>query len=723
MTDVLKVALPLPLHQLYDYLPPPNVDFRTLMPGVRVRVLFAGRKLIGVVVKPARSTLPVARLRPIIEVLDPYSLFTKELWESLQWAARYWQHPLGEVFAAALPRQLREDAETTVRGDFGVKLRSPPADVTALRAGSAPRQLYEILQAGARTWQELKASLPQAASALRRLEKLGLVERVVFDDSPRQALIAPPPLNPAQQAAVISINAALSSFCPFLLEGVTGSGKTEVYLAVIETVLARGKQVLVLVPEIGLTPQLLARFRERLPAPVLALHSGLSEGERARAWQRVRKAVPLVLIGTRSAVFAPHAALGLVVIDEEHDTSFKQQDGFRYHARDLALVRAQKLGIPVIMGSATPSLESLHNANNARYQRLLLIARAGFAKPPRVELLDLRRQSLREGLSTVALAAIRQHLDRREQVLVFKNRRGYSPLLHCRSCGWRAECDRCDRPYTWHRRRQRLMCHPCGRECPAPAFCPVCGEQTSPLGIGTERLEDLLNEQFSDVPVIRVDRDSTRGRAGLEKLLARAHGGDSCLLIGTQMLAKGHDLPNLTLAVIVDADGGLFSQDFRAGERMAQLIVQVAGRSGRSHKPGTVLIQTHYPEHPLFSYLLTGGYSAFAEAELKLRETLAFPPFTAMALLQAEAHNEKPLIAFFAAFKNQVNPHSLLRVIGPMPAAHPKRAGQIRWQLLLQANNRRDLQTELVVLGKALYDLPENKQVRWSLDVDPISMD
>jgi len=721
MTRVLQVALPLPTPQLYDYLP---LDQAPVAVGARVRVPLGRRELVGIVVATANSQLAPEKLRRVLAMLDPRPAFPPELWDSLRWAAGYWQYPLGEVLAAALPTRLRDPAERPAprHDDFAVRLEAAPAPATGLRAGSAGAQLLAMLVAGPRPWREIKAELKNAASGLRRLEQLGLASRIEYALSPRQTLTTAPPLNPQQALAVASVAAALGRFQTFLLEGVTGSGKTEVYLGLIEQVLARGQQALVLVPEIGLTPQLLARFRERLPVPVLAQHSNLAAGERARVWQRVRSAEPLVLIGTRSAVFAPLARPGLIVIDEEHDASLKQHEGFRYHARDLALVRARRLGIPVLLGSATPALESLHNVARGRYCRLPLPARAGFARPPTVALVDLRRQTLSAGLSPPVLAAIGTHLERGEQVLVFKNRRGFSPLLQCRACGWHAECDRCDRPYTLHRRRQRLVCHPCGRERPVPLHCPVCGERPTPIGVGTERLEELLGERFSRFPILRADRDSVRGRDGLARLLAPAVAGAACILVGTQMLAKGHDLPRLTLAVVVDADGGLYSQDYRAGERMAQLIVQVAGRSGRSQHPGQVLIQTHHPAHPLFAALLDGGYPAFAKAELELRQQLDFPPFTAHALLAAEAPDEARLRVFFDALGPAIAAAEV-RAIGPMPAAQPRRAGQTRWQLLLQAPDRRQMQAALPNVMATLYRAPESKRVRWSLDVDPLGMD
>jgi primosomal protein N' (replication factor Y) len=724
MNAVLKVALPLPLPQHFDYLLPAGWEGPVPAIGARVRVPFGPRQMVGVIAGFGAASRPAAKLRRAAAVLDRASRFSDELWFSLQWAARYWQHPLGEVLAAALPSAVQggeDDVTPGARADFAV--RRLPADASRLRAGSAPSQMLALLDDGALSWSQLRARLPGAATALRRLEQLGLAERIALDDTPRRATVAAPPLNEDQRAAIDEVTAALGGFAAFLLDGVTGSGKTEVYLGAIAPVLARGAQALVLVPEIGLTPQLLARFRERLAAPVLALHSALSDGERARVWRRVESGETLVLVGTRSAVFAPFAKLALIVIDEEHDASLKQHEGFRYHARDLALVRARRLGVPVLMGSATPSLETLHNIAGGRYRHLMLPERAGFARPPEVSLIDLRRQRLVEGLTASAVEAIGAHLARGEQVLVFRNRRGFAPVLQCRSCGWHAECERCDRPFTWHRRRGRLVCHPCGRERPAPAQCPVCGDTPTPLGVGTERLEETLSRHFPDVAVLRVDRDSTRAAGSFERLLAQAQAGAPCVLVGTQMLAKGHDLPNITLAVIVDADQGLYSTDFRAGERMAQLIVQVAGRAGRGHKRGRVLIQTHHPEHPLFAALLAGGYRRFAAAELELRRALAFPPYAAMALLRAEALEEGPLQAFFARAAEALAHVDGASVVGPMPASQPRRAGVTRQQILLQAPERQALQSVLLAFVPELYAWPESKRVRWSIDVDPLSLD
>jgi primosomal protein N' (replication factor Y) len=724
MPDVLRVAVPLPLPELFDYLAPPGSHAAALVPGARVTVPFGPRTLMGVVVAHARVPAN-PKLRAIGSIFDPAPVFPEPLWKTLLWAARYYAYPLGEALATALPAPVRKRLDAPTANRDGLLRLRPDAQLRAgLRAGGAPAALYDALIDGPKPWPALRASIAKAAVAKRRLLQLGLIETLNLDDTPRQFTTQAPPLNAQQQAACAHVSAQLGRFSTTLLDGVTGSGKTEVYLAAIAEVIARGGQVLVLVPEIGLTPQTLARFRERLAAPVLAWHSGLSDGARGRAFERARSDQALVVIGTRSAIFAPLPRLGLIIIDEEHDASFKQHEGFRYHARDLALVRAKHSGdVPVLLGSATPAFETLANAGRGRYAHLKLEARAGFAKPPVVDLVDVRRQHMRDGLSAVALAAIAETIARGEQVLVFRNRRGFAPVLHCLDCGWHSDCDRCERPFTVHRARSRLVCHHCGRERPLPTRCPACdGEGLAPIGIGTERLESALAERFPDTPVLRLDRDSARSADQFEQLMARAHAGDSCILVGTQMLAKGHDLHRVTLAVIADADGGLHSNDPRASERLAQLIVQVAGRAGRGVHAGRVLIQTHHPDHVLFQTLLNGGYGVFAQAELAMRQLLALPPFAAQALLRAEAR-ERPLIEQFLREVASMVTQPGVNAMGPLAAPHARRAGFERAQLVLEAPKRSDLHAALEDLLPQLYAHPLARRLRWSLDVDPVSID
>ncbi|HEX7385617.1 MAG TPA: primosomal protein N', partial [Burkholderiaceae bacterium] len=612
----LRVALPVPLPREFDYLPPPGPTPGPAWIGRRVRVPFGRGEQVGLVTGWAPSGTGDYELKPALALLDDAPLLTGELLQSLLWAARYYHAPLGEVLALALPGPLRAGQplpETAVHA--WALTEAGRAGLERLRVGGAPRRLAEALRAGPLDEDALDARLDGWRTAARSLAARGLLERrVVAPITSSPGDTAAPTPTPGQRDALAALRAG-SGFRTLLLEGVTGSGKTEVYLQAIRDCVAAGQQALVLVPEIGLTPQTLARFRARLDVPVHALHSGLADGERARAWTAMHRGEGRVLVGTRSAVFTPLPNAGLIVVDEEHDGSYKQQDGVRYHARDLALVRARALAIPVLLGSATPSLESLHNALAGRYTHLRLGERAGGAKPPRVRVLDVRKRPLEHGLSAEALTAIGQCLARGEQALVFKNRRGYAPALLCHDCGWSAACRRCSTPeqpqaMTVHGAGRRLICHHCGTRAPRPPACPACASLAlQPQGFGTERLEEALAARFPDAPLIRVDRETTRHRDAIDKHLKQL--GDAAgILVGTQMLAKGHDLPRLTLVCVVGVDEGLFSADFRAGEKLAQLLIQVAGRAGRAGLPGEVLLQTHHPEHPLLSTLLVGGYPA-----------------------------------------------------------------------------------------------------------------
>ncbi len=568
-----------------------------------------------------------------------------------------------------------------------------------------------------------------SGATLRALRQKTWVEQVaqpfpILADTLAVPHSPPPILNSSQMAAVALVAAELDRFQVFLLEGITGSGKTEVYLRLIEAVLARGRQALVLVPEIGLTPQLLARFRERLPGPLAVLHSGLGDRERLNAWLLARAGVARVVIGTRSAVFAPLRTPGLLIVDEEHDPSFKQQEGFRYHARDLAVIRGHQLGIPVMLGSATPALESLYNVQRGRYRILNLPERVGGGSEPVIEILDMRRQPLTEGLSRPLLERIRTHLARDEQVLLFLNRRGFAPVLFCHECGWLSQCQHCDARMTLHLRQRRLICHHCGDSRPVDVACPACGSvDLRALGHGTERLEAALRREFPDIGIARMDRDSTRRRGSLESLLADIHNGECRLLIGTQMLAKGHHFPEVTLVGIVDADQGLYGIDFRASERMAQLILQVAGRAGRADKPGTVIIQTHHPDHPLLRILVSQGYPAFAAAALMERQAAALPPFAHQALLRAEAATAEQATVFLHTARALAEPIADgLELLGPAPAPMERRAGRYRAQLLLQAVHRQDLHHFLDLWTPRLWAQRNDHRVRWSLDVDPMEL-
>ncbi len=727
MTDaVLKVALPLPLPRLFDYLPADGATPAACDIGRRVHAPFGNRRLCGVVAAVGAADARHAEALKAVQWLEPEPLLDGELLASLRWLARYLHAPLGEVLATALPATLRRGEPLPDTRAWGWRLTEAGATaLPAMRAGR-PRALAQLVAGNVRDEDALDGLHPGWRAPMRTLQSRGLAERLVLSAAAAPMPTAAPfALNPEQQAAADAIGGG-AGFAAFLLDGVTGSGKTEVYLDAISDCLSRRRQALVLVPEIGLTPQLLARFRARLGVPVHALHSGLNDGERAAAWTAAWRGEARVIVGTRSAAFTPLQDAGLIVVDEEHDASYKQQDGIRYHARDFALLRARELGVPIVLGSATPSLESLHNAQAGRYLHLRLRRRAGDAQPPTVRVLDVRKRPLQAGLSPELLSAVRAALDAGGQALLFRNRRGYAPALLCHDCGWSASCPRCGtpeqgRPMTVHAHGRRLQCHHCGYRQAAPLACPDCASLAlQPQGTGTERIEELLADRFADVPVVRIDRGNTRRRDALQKHF-EALGSRPGILVGTQMLAKGHDLANLTLVGVVGIDEGLFSADFRASEKLAQLLVQVAGRAGRAERAGTVLLQTHHPEHPLLQTLVQGGYHAFAEAELALRDAAGFPPFAYLALLRAEGQHAEPPLQFLAAARRLFEDHGI-DLHGPLPAPMPRRGGWHRSQLLLSSPDRRALHAALDAAVPRLHDLPDARKLRWSLDVDPVDL-
>lgn len=727
---ILRIAVPSPLYRSFDYLAPE--PHSKLCPGIRVQVPFSRGYRIGIVLEVRDdSLLPLKNLRGIVRVLDTEPVFTTDMMEFLQWAQRYYHYPPGEVFASALPVLLRQGRLARLHENRFWQIT--PAGCRVIQTNKlkkAHRQkallTYLAQQPKGVAEDQLRRAMPGATACLRPLLSNGWIidQQEVVVRSWQSAPLSSLQPTFAQSQAIATISEGFGRFAPFLLDGVTGSGKTEVYLRVVESIIKRGQQALVLVPEIGLTPQLLARFESRLCGALAVLHSALTERERLQSWMMAKTGTASVVIGTRSAVFAPLQKPGVIIVDEEHDTSFKQQEGFRYQARDLALVRARQANIPVVLGSATPSLESLLNVQRGRYQRLRLAERVGDAVEPPIQLLDVRRRPMTEGLSDRLLAEMQSHLARDEQVLVFLNRRGFAPTLICHECGWLCQCQRCDARMTLHLRDRKLICHHCGSEQPVDEACPACGSiDLRALGQGTERIEQFLEQTFPEVGVARLDRDSTRRKGSLQNLLREIRQGERRLLIGTQMLAKGHDFPNVTLVAIVDADQGLFGVDFRASERMAQLIIQVAGRAGRAQKPGVVLIQTHHPEHPLLRTLITQGYAAFAEAALGERYEACLPPFGYQALLRADAIKTEPVYRFL----NQARDLAMglarpVEVMGPVPAPMERRAGRYRAQLLIQAQQRQVLHEFLDQWTELLTNLKLARQVRWSLDVDPADL-
>lgn len=664
---ILKIALPVPLRKVFDYLPGTETGLSLLQPGMRVRVPFQRRQLVGIFMElAAESELDPGKLKPIEAVLDVSPILPPEILKLCLWAADYYHHPLGEVLAAALPTLLRQ---------------GKPPEIKAKKNVAAP------------------LPLPEPGSA-------------------------PLQLNEKQQELVEAITAALQTFSVFTVDGVTGSGKTEVYLHAIQKMLDQKKQALVLVPEINLTPQTLERFRQRFAVPIAAIHSGLTEKARLQAWLAARSGEASIVIGTRSAVFTPLSHPGLIIVDEEHDPSFKQQDGFRYNARDLAIWRARDAQVPILLGSATPSLETLHRSWKGPYHYFSLPERAGGATLPAFRIIDLRRQRLEEGLSPELLQGLSRHLKAGNQVLLFLNRRGFSPVLICHACGWMATCKHCDARMTWHLRPARLHCHHCEAQKTVPLRCEACGEkELQTLGLGTERLEQALQKHFPEFRLTRLDRDTTRRKGKIEEMLDDIHSGASRILLGTQMVAKGHHFPNVTLVGIIDSDYGLFSSDFRAAERLGQLLLQVAGRAGRASKPGEVWIQTHHPGHPFIQLLQQGDYRQVAQALLQEREQAALPPYSSLALFHAEAHR----LSEAENFLNQVKELAQglgdkVSIRGPIAALMARRAGRYRMQLLLQAEHKKTLHAFLRQLLQKVEGLSNKLRIHWAVDVDPIEL-
>lgn len=735
---LLRVAVPCPLYQSFDYLPPANAREHQLEPGMRVAIPFGRSTAIGVVLsRTLESAVPVERLRRALRALDTKPVVPASLLRLGLWVAEYYHHPVGEVVNLLLPPKLRRSEGTGQSLTPWWRLSDTGRGVDPQNLLRAPRQrealtLLQEAESGAMSEAQL-SERGVSREALRALAERQWIAREqrspptpthAQDSSTQEGTYFA--LNTAQQNALDAVTTAANRFGTFLLDGVTGSGKTEVYLGAIAHTLAQGRQALVLAPEIGLTPQLVDRFRARFAVPMAVLHSGLGDRERLNAWHRAADGTAPIVIGTRSAVFTPLPNLGLVVVDEEHDTSFKQQESLRYSARDVAVMRAKLEQVPIVLGSATPSIESLHNAALGRYTRLVLPQRAGVAKTPRVHLLDLRRQPLKEGLAPPLLEAMTRHLAAGNQVLLFLNRRGYAPVLMCHTCGWVADCPRCDAKLTLHLGENRLRCHHCGLESSVHAQCPVCANtELLYVGRGTERIDHLLRGLFPGVPIARVDRDTTRRKGTMEQLLDAARSGSARLLIGTQMLAKGHHFPNVTLVAVLEVDQFLFSVDFRGPERLAQTLVQVAGRAGRADQEGEVIIQTHHPHHPMLRRLVEQGYRAFAMAALEEREAAGLPPYASMALLRAEAKLPTVALEFLnaaAAQARQLSGADRAQILGPAPAPMGKRAGWHRAQLLLQAGRRADLQQLLSRWTPTLAQLPHVRRVRWSLDVDPVEL-
>lgn len=661
LENIVQVCVPNTPFEYLDYRNHPDNDLPAI--GARVIVPFRNKKSVGIVVGYADvSACPIEKLRCIDVCLDSESLISETQFQLYRWISRYYHVLLSDVLTQALPIRFRSGAailEGHHRSDF------------LLPCGETPKKL-----------------------------------------------------NQEQTEAFNAIIADLNHYHCFLLQGITGSGKTEVYLQAVQAVLSQGKQVLILVPEIGLVPQLFDRFQRRfVDQPIALLHSSLNDTERWHAWCQARTGEASIIIGTRSAIFTPMPHLGLIIVDEEHDASFKQQESLRYSARDTAIVRAQMQKIPIVLGTATPSLETLHNAANKKYTRLRLTQRAGDATAPMIQLIDLRQQKITHGISVALLESIKLHLQKKEQILIFVNRRGYAPVLLCHACRYMAQCLHCSARMTVHAKKKYLQCHHCDAQQAIPAHCPQCKQESIVfVGVGTERLEEYLQKNFPEARISRIDRDTTQRKNALSEKLMQVNNAEVDIVIGTQMLAKGHHFPHLTLAVILDVDQGFCSHDFRAAERIGQLILQVAGRAGREQKAGLVMIQTYVPDNPLLVTLLRDGYTPFSKMLLNERQETQFPPFAHIALFRCQSKDPEKARVLLNIIK-QVLLHledDTLLILGPAPSPLEKKAGMYRFQLLLTAEERS-------ALARAVHCVRHHKKItqqrlRFSVDIDPLDL-
>ncbi len=723
--SIVRVALDVPLPTLFDY----TVD-EAVVAGQRVIVPFRRRQLVGMVMECVEnSDVAVERIKPVVQVLHDCAPISANLRHLLQFCSDYYHYPIGQTVLSALPTRLRSDKPITIKPVSHYRLTDSSAALDLAifpKRKVVARRILDKLSVQPCNLAQLKAISSTAAVQLKWLEEEGWVE--ACDAPPPQVSIASHTfanahqLTDEQQLAVDSVTDA-SGYACFLLHGITGSGKTEVYVHLMDYVLQRGGQVLLLVPEINLTPQLEHYFLSRFPdAALVSLHSGLSENERLHNWQQAQAGSAQIVLGTRLSVFAELPGLALIIVDEEHDSSFKQQYGLRYSARDVAIFRASQCGVPIVLGSATPSLESYHNAQTGRYRLLRLTGRAqADARLPAVSCINTEQTLMTEGISEKLLREVELRISRGEQSLLFINRRGYAPVLMCRECGWLSDCKHCAGKMVLHLKDQRLRCHHCGYQLRVPKACPTCGHpELHPVGSGTQRVESVLQERFPHARILRVDRDSTRNKRAWEIMREQIHANEVDILVGTQMLAKGHDFPSLTLVGVLNPDGALYSCDFRAAEKLFAQLMQVSGRAGRADKPGEVLIQTAFPDHPLFRCLQNHDFEGWAALQLAEREMAGFPPFVFQAMLRAEGIVEAEVYNYLNKARNAaIELKHPVDILGVVPASLARRANHVRAQLLIQAGSRRSLQQFLRAWQPQLDGLSTQK-LRCSLDIDPL---
>ena len=731
--ELVDVLVPIPLLEKFSYLPPKNSKY-PIKQGSRVLIPFGNRMLVGVIWgKRLQVSADKRKYKRIKEVLDAVPLLSSNAMNLAEWSSRYYHYPLGEIITYFFPPSLRKGNEASFRQSKYIEITSKGEFINEDLLSNAPvqRKLITILKEKKEISLKSLTAFEISPSAVTGLEDKGYIRRFSRELSPYKKLESkqqskPHKLNEQQSLAVAAINKGQNKNATFLIDGITGSGKTEVYLQAVQEIVAQGKQALILIPEIGLAPQAEERFRDYFGDRVMSFHSAKNDREKVDAWLGASKGLIDVIIGTRSSVFLPMKDLGIIVVDEEHDLSFKQMDKFRYSARDMALYRAKLEKVPVVLASATPSLETLKNVDEGKYELLKLSQRATGAKLPSFSAIDLRGKVLNEGISSDLIEATESELTQGNQVLIFLNRRGYASSLICKTCGWISNCDRCDALMTVHKNPLKLHCHHCESQKNYPEQCVSCGsDDFLTYGYGTERIEEFLRKSFPEYKILRIDSDSTRKKDSMDNYLHEIKKGEPMILLGTQLLAKGHHFPNVTLVGILDADSGLFSADFRGSERVAQLMTQVSGRAGRDKKPGRVVLQSYCPDHPQIEEIISGSYEKFAKKLLEDRKASKVPPFAFQAKLYAESPKSLVSRDFIRGLLKKTplseNLRKDIRMVGPLPALMEKKSGVYRWELSIFSKSRSNLHKSLDILQSKLYDPKTTKQVRWSIDVDPLS--
>lgn len=725
----IRVALPVYVYDTFDYTVSAEQYLQAQI-GARVSVSFGRQNLIGIITEKVDPNEPFTgqfKLKAITALLDEDAILDQQVLTLLTWSAQYYQFPIGEVMQSALPALLRQGRALDILfHHWNILTHDDPESL--LKRSQKQYDAYQILKLHPHGATENILNLSGVDTAtLKALEKKGLVECQLeaHDFTPMPIQLAQMPLTPNedQKRAIQQILKAQQRYQAFLLDGLTGSGKTEVYLQVMHEILKQGKQVLVLVPEIGLTPQTVARFKSRFHCDVALLHSGLNDSKRLQAWQHAQTGKASIIIGTRSAIYTPLPHLGLIILDEEHDLSYKQQEGFRYHTRDVALYRGHLHNCPVILGSATPSIDSYHLVESGKLHLLELNQRAGTAVLPKMHVIDLKVAKKKNGISQKLIDQIKLALERKEQVLIFLNRRGYAPVLLCESCGWQANCPHCDAHFTVHSQPYSyLHCHHCGTINRLPDECPACKHQTlKSIGAGTAKVEEQLHELFPHHEVIRVDRDSTSRVGSWQKIYDRIQQNKPSILLGTQMLAKGHHFPHVTLVAILDIDSGLLSVDPRAPERTAQLIIQVAGRAGRGEHKGSVYLQSLRPDHPMLTTLIEQDYRAVAKQMLSERKVAMLPPYRYAVLVRVESKDRDYSQQFLmeAAQSLRAIAADIIEIWGPIPAPMERKAGRYRAHMVILSADRAKLHFYLRQWWQQVVHLPRQHQLRLSIDVDP----